>query len=261
MSNRMLFTWLLLASFIMLFIPTSLANKMQLTFFHIFSKPLSMGKSICFALPKEKADAAERIVQNSRYIELRNHLANTMQQLKEQHQKVEELSGLRDRFAWKGVSFVIADAIAEFQGLQRHLIISRGTDEGIAKGQYVLSGNSIVGIVCEVSERTANVRLISDPRMRIAVKIAELDAPLILQGDSEAALKAGILPMKYKVNIDDPVYAMAKPGVLSAPVIIGTVAACKNDSINPLIWDITVKSACDLKNIEEVSVIVMNIQN
>ena len=146
LSNRMLFIWLLLASSIMLFIPTPITNKIQLTFFHLFSKPLSLAKSIWHALPNVSEGANEQITDNSRYIELRNHLANTMQRLKEQHEKVQELSGLRDRFAWKGVSFVVADAITFFQGSQHHLFINRGTDEGVTKGQYVLSDNCIVGI-------------------------------------------------------------------------------------------------------------------
>jgi len=47
-------------------------------------------------------------------------------------------------------------------------------------------------------------------------------------------------------------------GFLSTPVIVGTVAQCQSNKDNPLLWDITVKSACDIKTLTDVSVIVMN---
>jgi hypothetical protein len=41
-------------------------------------------------------------------------------------------------------------------------------------------------------------------------------------------------------------------------VITGTVAQCKSNDENPVLWDITVKPACDIEKITDVAVIVMN---
>ena len=43
-------------------------------------------------------------------------------------------------------------------------------------------------------------------------------------------------------------------------MIVGTVARCKSNSENPLLWDITVKPACDIETVTEVAVIVVNPQ-
>ena len=155
----MLFTWLVLASCILLLTPESLTGKLQLTFVQIFDLPLSIGRSICSASPGKRSP--EDLVADSRYVKLRNHLANTMQQLKQQHKKVEELSGLRDRFAWQGVTFVVADVVVASRGSQHHLVINRGSDEGLVRGQFVLSDNGVIGTVCDVGERTAKIRLVS----------------------------------------------------------------------------------------------------
>jgi len=41
-------------------------------------------------------------------------------------------------------------------------------------------------------------------------------------------------------------------------VIAGTVAQCKSNDENPLLWDITVKPACDIESLRDVTIIVMN---
>jgi len=250
----MLITWLTLASCIMLVAPQSLTGKFQLTFARVFDLPLSIGRSICTASFAEHPSAD--LVSNSRYVKLRNHLANTLQQLKEQHKKVEELSGLRDRFAWQGVKFVMADAVVASNDSQHHLVINRGSDEGLASGQFVLCNNCVVGTICDVGEQTAKVQLVTDPKSRIAATIGDLDVSTILLGEGNGRLKIGMLPIRHKVTIDDPVYAMAKPGLLNTPVIIGTVSSCRKDSANPLLWDVEVTPACDLDKMYQVSVVV-----
>ncbi len=250
----MLFTWLTLASSILLFTPQSITGRLQLTFARVFELPLSIGRSICSTSLAEQQPGD--LINNRRYVSLRNHLANTMQQLKQQHRKVEELSGLRDRFAWQGVKFVLAEAIVSPQSSQHDLVINRGSSEGLASGQFVLSDNSVIGILCEVGEGTAKVKLVSDPKSKIAATIGDGDIYTILLGDGEGKLKTGMLPIKYEINVADPAYAIAKPGLLNAPVIVGTVSSCKKDDANPLLWDIEIEPACDLETLYRVSVVV-----
>jgi cell shape-determining protein MreC len=41
-------------------------------------------------------------------------------------------------------------------------------------------------------------------------------------------------------------------------MIIGVVSRCRRDEANPLLWDITVKPACDIQRLNDVTVIIMN---
>ncbi|MBA7702059.1 hypothetical protein ES703_110812 [subsurface metagenome] len=108
-SNRMLFTWFMLAGFIFLFAPQNLTNKFQFAFARIFRWPLSIGRSVSLSAYTQQSLAD--VVSRSKYNKLRNHLANVTQWLHQERQKVEKLSGLRDRPVWKGVNFVSADII------------------------------------------------------------------------------------------------------------------------------------------------------
>ena len=261
-SERMLFIWLMLAGLIFYFAPPKITNKFQFGFVHIFRKPLSVGRNIslfaCRLMAPEQS-MAEDVVSREKYNKLHNHLANVTEWLKQERAKVEKLSGLRDRPVWKGVDFVLADVIAaSVNGLRGELIINRGQKDGLAKGQFVLANESIIGTICKVDDRTAQVRLISDPTSKMAVKIANFNMDRIMHGDGNCSARVKLVPTKYSVKIGDIVYAQKRPGFLSSPVIVGTVADCKSNDENPLVWDITVRPVCDIQNLTNGAVIVMN---
>jgi len=253
----MLFTWLTLAGLIFLFAPESLTNKFQFTFVRIFHRPLSICRN--FTLFARKHQSFTNVVSRSKYTKLRNHLANNIQLLHQERQKVEKLSELHDRFVWKGVNFVLADVVTAFIDESRNeFIINRGKNDGLAKGQFVLDHYSIIGTISGLDSRIARVQLITDPRSKIAVKVAELDVGGIMQGNGNNSAKVQLLPIKYKIKIGDIVYARKKPGFLDTSMIVGAVSHCKRDDENPLLWDITVKPACDIQRLNSVAVVIVN---
>jgi rod shape-determining protein MreC len=262
--EQVLFISLLLTGLIFFFAPQKLTNKFQFAFARVFYWPLNIGRNISLSTSRITASAqgsAAGSVSRKRYDKLHNNLANTMEWLRQERQKVEKLSGLRDRPVWKGVNFVLADVItASIDGLHSELIISRGREDGLAKGHFVMANDSIVGIISKVDSRSARVRLITDPASKIAVKIAKFNMDWIMQGTGNNSAKVRLVSTKYKIRTGDIVYARKKPEFLGTPVIVGTVEQCKSNNENPLLWDILVKPACDLEGLSDVSVIVMNPQ-
>ena len=260
--ERVLFISLMLTGLIFLFAPQRLTSKFQFAYVRIFCWPLSIGRDISLSAYGFMASAEgspENVVSRERYDKLHNRLANVTEWLKQERQKVETLSGLRNRTAWKGVNFVLADIITStIDGLHNELIINRGREDSLAEGQFVIANESVIGTICKADNRTARVRLITDPTSKIAVKIEGLSKDRILQGSGDNFAKVKLLPTKYKIEIDEVVYARKKPGFLSTPVIVGSVAHCESNKENPLLWDITVKPACDIETLTDVSVIVMN---
>jgi rod shape-determining protein MreC len=260
--ERVLFISLMLTGLIFLFAPQRLTSKFQFAFVRIFCWPLSVSRDISLSasgLMASAEGAPANVVSRERYDKLHNRLANVTEWLKQERQKVETLSGLRDRPVWKGVNFVLADIITStIDKLHSELIINRGQEDGLAVDQFVMANDNIIGTICKVDNRTARVRLITDPASKIAVKIEGLSKDRILQGAGGDSAKVKLLPTKYRVEIDEVVYAQKRPGFLSTPVIVGTVGQCESNKDNPLLWDITVKPSCDIANLTEVAVIVMN---
>ena len=261
-SGRMLFIWFMLAGLIFFFAPSKITNKFQFGFVRIFRKPLSIGRNVSLSASRimgSEQSMSEDVVSREKYDKLHNHLANVTEWLKLEREKVEKLTGLRDRPVWKGVDFVLAEVIAaSVNGLRGELIINRGQKDGLTKNQFILANESIIGTIFKVGERTAEVRLISDPSSKIAVKIAQFNMDRIMQGNGNSSAKVQLVPIKYKIKIGDIVYAQKRPGFLSTPVIVGTVAECKSNDENPLVWDLTVQPACDIKSLKNVAAVVMN---
>jgi len=253
LSRGMLFTWFMLAGFIFLFAPQSLTSKFQLAFANIFRRPLSTGRNISL-LARTQPQLTD-VVSRRKYDQLQNYLANLTEELNQERQKVEELSRLRNRCPLEGARLIFADVItASTEGL----IINRGQNDGLQKGQFVLGDNSIIGTISDVSPRTAKVELITETTSNIAVEIGGLKT--VIRGDDKNSAKVQLVSIKHEIKIGDNVYACKKPGLLDAPMIIGAVAQYKIDDENPLLWDITVKPACDIQKLTEAAVIIMNPQ-
>jgi len=255
LSRPMLFTWFMLIGFILLFAPQNLTNDLQFAFARIFRWPLTIGKNI--SLYARTTQVPTEFNGKTQY---ENYIANLQEQLREKHEEVVELAGLRERLhALENAGLVVADVIrASINATKGELTINRGKDDGIAKGQFVLGDNSIIGNISDVSLRTARLKLFTDPASRIAVRIGQLNIDRLMVGSGNNLAKIRLLSTKHKVAVGDKVLAQKNPGFLDAAMIIGVVAQCKKDDRNPSLWDITVKSVCDTERLNTVTVIVMN---
>ncbi|MHC4212230.1 MAG: rod shape-determining protein MreC [Planctomycetota bacterium] len=251
--------WFTLAGIMLLFAPQRWTGKFQLTFAGALRAPLRYARG--FSLTSQTRAAHTKTVSKKQYQQLQNHLANTMQWLKQEREKVEELSGLRNRTAWQGAKFVQADIITTSAN---NIIINRGTNDGLTQGQFVIGDFTVIGIISAANSRTAQVKLVTDPTCKIPVRInagslseEKPPADVIMQGNGKNA-KIKLLPSKYKVNTKSIVFAQKRPGFLDVPVVVGTVAACDRDKENPLLWDITVKPNCNVEELQRVEIVVMN---
>lgn len=247
----------MLAGLISLFTPQGITGKFQFAFARIFSRPLSISRSV--SLSARTQHRLTDLISRRQYNKLQNYLANVTQELHQERRKLEKLSQLHNRFVWEGVHFVLADVITAFiDGLHNELIINRGQLDGLDKGQFVLVDNSIIGTISDVSSRIARVKLITDSTSNIAVKIEGLNVERLMRGSGHNS--AGISLVKHKVKTGQNIYADRKPGFLDAPMIVGKVSHCKRNSEIPLLWDITVEPACDIETLDSVAVIIMNPQ-
>jgi cell shape-determining protein MreC len=248
----MLFTWFTLAGFIFLFSPKKLTNKLQLTFHSIFSWPLSIGRNI--SLSAGTRQPLGDVINRDEYETILNHLANVTQQRDDAQQNVEKLSKMRNMPAWERMGFVFADVITvSINELRSELILNRGRDDGLTKGQFVLANNSIIGTISDVDTHTAKVRLFTDPKSNTAVRIGGSD--WLMQGNGNNLAKVEMI--KHKIKKGTEIMASKRPGFLDTPMIIGKVYRCEHNA-QPLVWDITVEPVCKIQKVENVHVIVMN---
>jgi cell shape-determining protein MreC len=247
----MLFTCFLLAGFIFLFSPQRFTNKFQLAFARIFRWPLSISRSLMLSASTSQPLKREN---NHKQAQAQNHIANLQAQLESQIAENERLRQFRKEHPLLNAVFVYGDIM---QASPTELTINCGGSEGLVEGQFVIGDNSIIGTISQLSAHDAKIRLITSPLSRLAVKIADMDA--VIQGSTDGTIKAPLLSRKlYSIKTGQQVFCRPKNALLTTPILIGCVSHCKTDAANPLLWDVTISPACDIKSLTSVDVIVLN---
>lgn len=255
----MLFTWFILTGSIFLFAPQNLTSKFQLAFVHVFRWPLVIGGDLALTSQTQQSLTGTVGRSETKYL---NFIASLEETLAHERKKFKKLYGLYNTHVWEGTDFVLADVINTVDGSRNELTIDCRKTTGLAKGQFVLGDESIIGTISDVFPQIskATVELVTDPTSGIAVKIGELDLKMWMQGNGNNTAKIPLVSIEHKIKKGDNVFARKKAGFLDAPVIIGRVAQLKRDVKNPLLWDITVEPACDIEHLEDVAIIIMNPQ-
>lgn len=265
----MLFTWGMLAGLIFLFaVPQETAGRLQLTYARVFRWPLAAGRGITLAArpttqprdidPKDYAD----LVADHR--QLQNRLANLQAELQETRRRNELLARLREKPEWESMEFCLARVITAADPAQNELIINRGTEHGVAVGQFVMSLSeqgrvdesvSVIGTVSSVEARTSKIRLITDKNSRIIVGIAAGNHRGFMEGQGNRTGRISLISTEHRIAKGDPVYAQKQAG-LDVPVITARVAGHQVDRNNPLFWNITVEPVCDIAALSDVAVVL-----
>jgi len=192
-------------------------------------------------------------------IQYRNAIENFKKTLAQQQKDFDKLYGLYNTYVWEGTDFVLADVITvTVDGSRNELTIDCRKTTGLAKGQFVLGDECIIGRISDIFPQIskAQVDLFTDPMSKIPVKIAEFKNIMKGTGNNTAKIEMA----KNKVEVGENVFALREAGFLDAPMIVGKVSECNRNQENPSFWDITVAPACNIKQLEDVAVIIMNTQ-
>jgi cell shape-determining protein MreC len=253
----MLFTWFMLAGCILLFAPQSITGKLQLAFVDIFRWPLSLGGNV--ALTARSQESYDDNLGGGEQ-RLRNVISNLEQTVAEYRKKFEKQYKYSS-WVWEGADVAVAAVITKaVDGPSNELTIDYRKKKGLVKGQYVLGGESIIGTISDVFPQmgTARVKLITDSTSKIPVKIGNGDMKSIMKGTGGNVAIIG--QVKTKVDTGERVFALRKPGFLDldAPIVTGRVSRCERNQKEASVWDVTVVPVCDIQNIEDVAVIIMN---
>ena len=249
----MLFTWFMLTGFIFLFAPQDLTSKFQLAFVHVFRWPLSIGGNLLMTAQTQQPLAGAASRRDTQYT---NYIDNLEETLAQERKRFKKLSGLYNTYVWEGTDFVLADVITTVEGSRNERTIDCRKTTGLAKGQFVLGDESIIGTISDIFPQIskATVKLVTDPTSIIPVKVAGLKGLMKGTGNNSAKIEM----VKNKVEVGQNVFAFKEPGFLDAPMIVGKVSECNRNQKNPSLWDITVVPACNIKQLEDVAVIIMN---
>jgi rod shape-determining protein MreC len=122
--------------------------------------------------------------------------------------------------------FVSARVIGTAGGaFSRTVLVDRGSQDSVAKGQAAASGSGLVGRVAEVGLRTARVLLLTDVNSRIPVVLADTHARAILAGDNTDRPQLVYLPPGTVPRPGERVVTSGDGGVFPPGLPVGVVAS------------------------------------
>ena len=122
----------------------------------------------------------------------------------------------------------------------RSVLVSAGSDAGVAKGQAALTGSGLAGRVAEVGERIARILLITDINSRIPVQVGTAREKAVLAGDNSPRPGLLYLLPDSSVRVGDRVVTSGHGGLFPAGLPVGEVVEVEEHSVRvrPYVdWD------------------------
>jgi len=239
-------------------IPHTMTSMLQFAFLDLFRLPIRSGRTIALAAQTvastggmvARRDYQTVVKQNQ---QLQNHIDTIEATLLQQQQQIGQLAGFRQVKAWERMAFLPADAVTRTD--PQHLLINRGTVDDLTKGHLVLADNAIIGTITGLGTHTAKVELVTSGTYKLPVSVQPSNVQGILCGRGDGFMEIRVRP-PCPAKVGETVYAQKIPGLLDAPMVVGTVVQCGVDDQEPVLWEIRVQPKCDLDHIGMVWVIV-----
>ena len=254
--------WGLLGLSILIYVsPQNKTNKLNLGFHYLFGRITQIGRNFTPDIPGETIPSDQKI-SKAQYDALWKEYQNLQAQMTELEKENFTLSRIRTQYEFPKSGLLYAPITSMIRSTRHELIINRGTRQGIAPGQMVLSPqkDSVVGIVLEATESIARIGLLTDSSVSIEVRIrrdnSRTDIPAQMFGDGKNGCQIRFIPRDKDVRKGDTVYAAERPGKLEVPIVIGRIREAKADEQNPLLWSISVEPIEQATALKEVIVLI-----
>lgn len=144
-----------------------------------------------------------------------------------------------------------------------HVIINRGTDDGVQKNMTVVTPDGLVGSIHAAYGAYSEVELITDPRSAVSAIVQRPDSRIagVVKGasDSNSSINMNNIPQNANIVEGDVIITSGLGGIYPKGIPIGSVLSLKNDT-GGLLQYAVLYPCVDFQKLEEVAVII-NYQN
>lgn len=141
-------------------------------------------------------------------------------------------------------------------GLDRYLMIDKGSSDGVKIGQAVVFKDNYIGKVLKVSEKEASILLTSDPDSKIAAFSQGLDgrAKGVVKGEFGLGVTMEEILHEENIKEGDLVYSEGTEGFLPRGLILGKVVKVENQE-NQVFKKAKIEPIFDIRDLELVFLI------
>jgi rod shape-determining protein MreC len=217
---------------------------------------IAVGVGQLVGIVQQAGDLAE---QNRQYREEIDRLEGSLIRLREvelENRDLRQMLGLRD-VAPPG-SLLSANVIARDPlALVNAVTIDRGSADGIAPNQAVVTWRGVVGRVVDVHQKSAKVLLVTDVTSAVSARIQDTDsrATGTLRGVGDGTLLFQYIPRNDKLQVGQVAITSGIGGVFPAGLVVGRITQVRQRDID-VFQEARVEPAVDPRNLERLYVYV-----
>jgi rod shape-determining protein MreC len=197
--------------------------------------------------------------ENRQYREEVNRLEASLVRMRElelENRDLRQMLGLRE-VAPVG-TLLSANVIARDPVvLLNSITIDRGSDDGVAVNQAVITHRGLVGRVVEVHPRAAKVLLVTDVNSAVSARVQNPDsrATGTARGIGDGRLLLQYVPRADKLRTGDIAITTGIGGVFPAGLVIGNVVQVRQRDVE-VFQEALVEPAVDVRNLERLYVLL-----
>ena len=120
---------------------------------------------------------------------------------------------------------------------QAELVIDRGTEDGLEVGQAVVAEEGVfIGKVASLTERTAIVQLLTDPRSRVAASLSGENRLLgVVEGRGNGAARMTYIPASQTLTKDQIIVSSGTEERVPAHLPLGLINAIEGKKTDPFV--------------------------
>lgn len=134
------------------------------------------------------------------------------------------------------------------------VLVDKGRQDGVAKGQPVINPQGVVGMVVEVTGHYAKVMLITDPNSAVDAIVQKNRARGIIKGGTAGYCVLNYVLRKHDVAMGDAVISSGMDRVFPKGTPIGRVASIVKREAG-IFQNVTVTPFVDFERLEEVLIV------
>lgn len=123
-------------------------------------------------------------------------------------------------------AFITARVIGDMGSAFGHsMLLNAGSVHGVRKGQAVLAGETLVGTIADVGERSSRLLLLTDINARVPVMVEASRSRAILAGDNRDRPKLNYLGSNATVQVGDRVVTSSSGAAFPPGIPVGIVSS------------------------------------
>jgi rod shape-determining protein MreC len=182
-----------------------------------------------------------------------NQRQASMVELELENRRLAELLDLKEAVDLK---MIAADVIgSDATGMARTLILSQGSLSGLQPGMGVITTGGVVGKLVTASRNASRVMLLNDHNCAVDAFVQRSRARGIVSGWADDGVIMKYVERTADIKTGDAVITSGLDGVFPRGLLIGSVSAIERQGPG-LFLNVSIKPAAELRNLEQVLVIV-----